>query len=201
MQEISSSKQESCAQSIVEHISSGLTTMNQPVLVVLCGPSHAGKSTFSRKFQKDFTVISSDKIRGELHSSFGEPEIEARVWNIFESMKCKALEENRNVIIDACHISKQARWHSLQGPNRRHRKICVVFDLPFRTIRDRCLKAKRVSLNEVERMWNAFEKSKPTAEDLRLEGFDEIYFVGERSGSLFSGAIFIACIAGHTQKQ
>ncbi len=200
MREINNAKQESSAHN-VSKLFRLQVTRGSPLLVVLSGPSHAGKSTFARRLGENFTTISSDEIRRELNIGFQGREHEAGVWKLFESRKCKALEENRNVIIDACHISKQARWHSLQGPNTNHRKICIVFDWPLGVIRDRCLKAKRVSLNEVERMWNAFEESKPTAEDLKKEGFDEIYFVGERSGSLFSGAIFIACIAGHTQKQ
>ena len=176
MQKINKAKQESSARSVSELIRLQVTG-GPPLLVVLSGPSHAGKSTFSRRFQKDFTVISSDKIREELQSSFGDPEIEARVWNIFESTKCKALDEGRNIILDACHMSPQARWHSLQGTNERHRKICVVFELPFRTIRDRCLKAKRLPLEEAEGMWKAFQESKPTTEKLKELGFDEVYFV------------------------
>jgi protein phosphatase len=111
-----------------------------PVLIVLCGPSHAGKTTFARKLRDSFVVINPDKIRKRLCVDFGDPEREAEVWGIYESMKCEALKEGRNVVLDACHISKRARWHSLQGPNAHHRKICVVFDLPLRTIRERCLK-------------------------------------------------------------
>jgi hypothetical protein len=87
------------------------------------------------------------------------------------------LEAGRNVILDACHISGLARWHALQGPNQQHRKICVVFDLPFRTIRKRCLREKRVSLKEVRRMWQAFQHSKPSPKELKLQGFDAVCFM------------------------
>ena len=62
-------------------------------------------------------------------------------WQIFELR----MQEWQNVVLDACHMSKEARWHSLQGPNTYHRKICVVFDLPLQTIRERCLNGKRLS--------------------------------------------------------
>ncbi len=151
----------------------------RPMLIVLCGPSHTGKSAFARKLRRNFTIISSDEIRKRLTGSFRSSKDETKVWNVFESMKCKALKEGRNVILDACHMSKRARWHSVQGPNARYRKICVVFDLPFRTIRERCLKEKRVPLKEVKRMWRDFQRSKPTREELRSQGFDEVYFVKE----------------------
>ncbi|HUU16660.1 MAG TPA: AAA family ATPase [Sedimentisphaerales bacterium] len=87
----------------------------RPMLVVLCGPSHAGKSTFAKRLSGNFTIISSDEIRKRLSVSFNGAELEEKVWDTFESAKCKALKEERNVILDACHISKRARWHSLQG--------------------------------------------------------------------------------------
>jgi len=80
----------------------------RPMLVVLCGPSHAGKTMFTQKLGDNFTVISPDEIRKRLSIRFGDSKHEARVWDIYESMKCKALKEGRNVIMDACHISKRA---------------------------------------------------------------------------------------------
>ena len=152
-----------------------------PRLIVLCGPSHAGKTTLAQRLCKGFTVTSSDEVRKRLRlpGSFEGPRHETRVWKVFESMKCKALRKKRNVVLDACHMSRRARWHSLQGPNAQHVKICVVFNLPFQTIRERCLKQKRVPLKEVERMWLGFQNSKPTEDELRRHGFDEVYFVKE----------------------
>lgn len=169
-------EQESSAKSIMKIV------RGSPVLVVLCGSSHVGKTTFARRLSErgeNFTIVSPDEIRERLCVSFGDAKHEAKVWDIYESMKCKALKEGRNVVLDACHMSKQARWHSLQGPNGQHKKICVVFDLPLQSIRARCLKEKRVSLQEVERMWKDFQNSKPTPEELKLQGFDEIYFIME----------------------
>lgn len=150
-----------------------------PRLIVLCGPSHAGKTTLARRLRKSFTVISSDEVRKRLRlpGSLEGSKHETRVWNVFESIKCEALRKKRNIVLDACHMSRRARWHSLQGPNAHHVKICVVFDVPFRTVRKRCLKQKRVPLKEVERMWLGFQNSKPTEHELRLQGFDEAYFV------------------------
>ena len=160
-------------------------TGRKPVLIVLCGPSHAGKTTFAQRLVEvgdNFVIVSPDKIRKQLSIGFQDSRYESRVWDIYESMKRKALEKGCNVVLDACHITEKARWHALQGPNQHHRKICVVFDLPLRTVLERCDKEKRVPLKEVRRMWQAFQHSKPSPEELKLQGFDEVYFrVGCRS--------------------
>ena len=151
-----------------------------PMLVVLCGPSHAGKTTFANRLSKsgeNIAVISPDEIRRRLSVRFGDPKHEAKIWEIYESLKCKALKGGRNVVLDACHISGRARWHALQGPNQHHRKICVVFDMPLRTVMERRDKEKRVSSKEVRRMWQVFQHSKPSPEELQLQGFDAVCFI------------------------
>jgi len=150
-----------------------------PLHVVLCGPSHAGKSTFARRFCNGFEVISSDRIRKRLGRKFHLCEDEREVWNMFESLKYRAVREGHDIVLDACHMSERARMHALEGVNSRYEKICIVFDLPVETIQARCLKSKRLSLKEAERMWRAFQDSKPTRAELEGLGFDEIHFVRE----------------------
>jgi len=157
----------------------GKTSRESPKLIVLCGPSHAGKTTFARKLRKNFTIINTDEIRKRSSVSFGDSRRETKVWDTYKSMKRKALEKGHNVVLDACHISKRARWHSVQGPNSHRRKICIVFDLPLQTIRQRCIREKRMSLEEVERMWKDFQDNKPTVRELKQLGFERVYFVKE----------------------
>ena len=174
MQEIIAEQESSAISSTVKPF------REPPMLVVLCGPSHVGKTTFAQRLVEvgnNFEIISPDKIRKQLSIGFQDSRYESRVWDIYESMKRKALEKGCNVVLDACHITEKARWHALQGPNQHHRKICVVFDLPWQTIRERCLSEKRVSLKEVRRMWQAFQHSKPSPEELKLHGFDAVCFM------------------------
>jgi len=147
------------------------------MLVVLCGPSHSGKSTFAEGLGGDFTVVSTDEVRRRLGVSFRHWRDEPKVWEAFEAMKRGALKSGQDVVLDACHLTPGARWHSVQGPNGRHTKICIVFELSWRTIRERCLKEKRVALPEVARMWKDFQKSRPTRKKLKSDGFDEAYSV------------------------
>jgi predicted kinase len=176
MQEINNAKQESSCQSILKLIRSKVTR-GPPMLVVLCGPSHSGKSTFAEGLGGDFTVVSTDEVRRRLGVSFRHWRDEPKVWEAFEAMKRGALKSGQDVVLDACHLTPGARWHSVQGPNGRHTKICIVFELSWRTIRERCLKEKRVALPEVARMWKDFQKSRPTRKKLKSDGFDEAYSV------------------------
>ena len=176
MQEIKNAKQKGSIAVALKHIRM-VAKMHQPVLVVLCGPSHVGKSSFARGLGRRFTVVSSDEIRKELVGCFEPDECEAKVWEVFEAMKKQALKQRHNIALDACHMSKKARQHSLEGPNKGHLKVCVVFDLPWRAIRKRCLRGRRLPLMEVERMWKAFEGEKPKIRSLKQLGFDEVYFL------------------------
>lgn len=173
MPEINNARQESIAQSVVSN------ARDSPVLLVLCGPSHAGKSTFAERLRSNFTIVSTDEVRQQLGVGFRRWQQESEVWEAYEATKCRALKSGQNVLLDACHMSRQARWHALQGPNEHHRKICVVFDVPWRTIRERCLKAGRMPLGEARRMWRVFQGSKPTPEELKRLGFDDVHFVRE----------------------
>jgi len=148
---------------------------HRPILHVLCGPSHAGKSTFAEQHCRGFTVVSSDRIRRGLTGRCPRSRREARTWETFEQQKLEALRSGRDVVLDACHLSTRARWHSVQGPNARHRKVCIVFDLAREAILARCRRTGRVAVGEVERMWQAFQASKPAAAELRRLGFDEMH--------------------------
>ncbi len=53
-----------------------------------------------------YFVLTPDKIRKQLSIGFQDSRYESRVWNIYESMKRKALEKGCNVVLDACHISE-----------------------------------------------------------------------------------------------
>ncbi len=147
----------------------------QPLLVVLCGPSHAGKSAFAARCCKGFEVVNSDRIRKGLTGQCPRSRREAKTWEAFEQQKREALRNGCSVVLDACHLSRRSRWHSVQGPNDRHRKVCTVFDLPLGAILARCRRTGRLAPVEAKRMWRAFQASKPTADELGRPGFDEVH--------------------------
>lgn len=148
----------------------------RPVLVVLCGPSHSGKSTFAGALRGQFVVVNSDTVRQRTTGAPAPSQNEEAVWRTFEYLKRQALGVGRNVVLDACHLSRQARWHSLQGA-RGWWKVCVLFDVPWGVIRARCRRTGRLSLAEARRMWRAFRAAKPTPQGLLREGYHEVHVV------------------------
>jgi len=156
---------------------SGNVPMNAiPSLTVLCGPSHSGKSSFAKEL-KNFVIVNSDNIREEITGEYKLSGQEGLVWRTFSARKSIALKNNRNIVLDACHLSPRSRWHALRGVGRNYNKICIVFDIPKRKIRERCLEEKRMRLETVMETWNAFQKSKPSEKELKKEGFDTVYFL------------------------
>jgi predicted kinase len=148
-------------------------------IIVLCGPSHSGKSTFARRFAGRFRIISSDEIRRDLTlTKKPEPsQNEDSVWAEFSARKRAAMRAGEHIVLDVCNLSPKARRHALEDVDAGYRKVCVVFDRPFRMLRERCLREKRISLAVVREIWQQFRK--PTKQELLKQGFDEVYFVSK----------------------
>ncbi len=139
----------------------------RPRLIVLCGPSHCGKSTLARSLPGQ--VVSSDQVRAALGVKFSREA--PRFWAVFEDLKQTALMLGGDVILDACHLSKRARWHSVQNAEGYY-KILVVFDVKPSVLLARARKDRRVAIGEVRRMARDFDR--PTLEEAAELGFDEV---------------------------
>lgn len=151
-------------------------------LLVLCGPSHAGKSTYAQRLSKQFTIINAGRVRKALVDSgkFAEDDdaVWDSVWAEVSSRKQTAAKASQNIILDACHLTPEARYCALEGIDVSYRKTCVVFDVPFSAIRERCLREKRIDLATAKESWEKFNRQKPTRDGLLQEGFNEVRFEG-----------------------
>lgn len=148
-----------------------------PELIVLCGVSHSGKSTYAeelvRKYpKKKYVIISSDQIREELYGTRAKET--KRVWNEFGRRKFEAISNKQNIILDACHISAQARWRSLQNTEEYKTKI-IVFNILFKELERRWSKEKRLPFFIIKGMLNTFGKI--TKEQLKSEGYKKVEFI------------------------
>lgn len=149
-----------------------------PELIVMCGVSHAGKSTYVQKLIQDnplkhYFVVNSDEIREQLHGSREQTSDESQVWRIFGQRKIEAFKQNRNIILDACHITSQARWYARQTPVGYNIKI-VVLSTPLPELKRRCLAVKRMDFRIIESMIKEFNVSKVL---LQQEGYTNVEFI------------------------
>lgn len=140
-------------------------------IIVMCGTSHCGKSTYTRQF-KGYALINSDTIRMNLTGTTQLGEKEEAVWRVFNELKLDSVKKKENIILDACHITPQSRWHALQGVDG-YKKVCVLFIVKLKTIKERCKE------KWAEDMWRSFKKVRPTREQLITEGFDEVVIIKE----------------------
>jgi len=142
-------------------------------IIVLCGSSHCRKTYYRKPLENLYTVINTDTIRLRLtKDTHLNSKKEPRVWEIFEDLKQISIKHGENIILDACHITPQARWHALRVPCD-YKKICVLFHSKLKTIKSRCKEKWAVD------MWRAFKRNKPTKAELLLEGFDEVREIRE----------------------
>jgi len=154
---------------------------SRPRLVVLCGPSHAGKSTFANALFGSFNIVSSERIRQRLGVNFDHSRPEPAVWKAFGKQKAAALRARLNVVLDACHLSPRARWHSVQGVAKRYEKAFVLFNPRLEQVLARSSSTGRLPPAEVERLWWVFQRNRPTRDELEALGFDSVYVMDQRA--------------------
>lgn len=145
----------------------------KPTIIVLCGVSHSGKTTYADKI-KSFTAINSDEIRRRISGSSKPGIHENEVWSEWFKNKKSAIERKENIILDACHMTSQARWHSLNCVPRYYHKVCVIFNVDKSELMRRVKKEQRIDLDTVLQMNNDFIV--PSEQELFELGFDRVLF-------------------------
>jgi hypothetical protein len=80
-------------------------------MTLTVGPSGAGKSKWSA--EQGVEVVSSDEIRKESNPDGEIPGSQAGVFHRVRAASSKALEEGRDVIVDAMHIEEEHRLRQL----------------------------------------------------------------------------------------
>ena len=147
--------------------------MTTKIIIVLCGTSKSGKTTYRNSIKNKYTIINSDTIRLQLTGTTALTNKENEVWSIFNSQKKLALSKEENIILDACHITPQARWHAIQDTNG-YIKICILFDISLKTIKERTKEKWAID------MWKIFNRSKPNKIELLREGFDKVVIIKDK---------------------
>jgi predicted kinase len=101
-------------------------------LVITCGVSGSGKSSWIRQHLADFTVISLDEIRDEINGSRDNQKSRGQVLQIAKTRLKACLAKKQNVVWDATNIRRDFREILCTFGRNYHALITVVaFQLPI----------------------------------------------------------------------
>lgn len=101
-------------------------------LVVLCGASGSGKSTFARSHFADTEVVSSDRCRALVGDDETDQSVTAAAFDLLHTIVDKRLEIGRLAVVDATNVKPDDR-RSLVELARRWDVLAtaIVFDVPL----------------------------------------------------------------------
>lgn len=142
---------------------------------MLAGIPGSGKSTWAKDYiewnkSKQVILLSSDALREEL---LGDENNQEKNTDIFAELYRRAkvaLEEGKNVILDATNISQKRRMHVVRE-FKKYEKEVVCFIVPFETAVERDKNRKRtVGEDVIKRMFSQFQM--PVVE----EGWDRVEY-------------------------
>lgn len=146
-------------------------------IIMLIGIPGSGKTTYSKELIKKYNakVISSDKVR-QTYIGIDEKEVFPTVYKLC----IEELKEEKNVILDATHITPKVRKRSfdaLDAYGMPYEKVAVYIDTSVeecaRRVEKRNQDPNELSL-PVEVVYSYGKNIIPPSKE---EGFDEIYIV------------------------
>lgn len=167
-------------------------TMN-PTLIMLCGPSCAGKSTVAPILRDLFqaAVLNTDDIilqeaarRGTTYAAIFA-EYFKTASGIYNAQLREALKADDNIVIDRTHVTRESRGRVLDRIPARYTKIAIAVGghlsyLDLLSRRDRRVADGGVHVPDdvIERMHSAFTDEPPKT----YEGFDLVLEYNDVAG-------------------
>ena len=147
-------------------------------LVVLCGASGSGKSSFARRHFAATEVVSSDHCRALVGDDETDQSVTAAAFDLLHTIVDKRLEIGRLTVVDATNTRAEDRKNLLELARRWDvLATAVVFDLAL----DVCLhhneqrQDRRTPPHAIKRQHDTLRRG---AKALRKERFTRVYTLG-----------------------
>ena len=147
-------------------------------LVVLCGASGSGKSTFARRHFAPTEVVSSDRCRALVSDDETDQSVTAAAFELLHAIVDKRLEVGRLTVVDATNAKPEDRKAIVELARRWDvLATAVVFDLALAA----CLehnqqrRDRRTPVHAIKRQHDALRRG---AKRLRKERFTRVYTLG-----------------------
>ncbi|MCY4516572.1 MAG: polynucleotide kinase-phosphatase [Acidimicrobiaceae bacterium] len=162
---------------------SSLSSIQVPELglVVLCGASGSGKSTFARRHFAETEIVSSDRCRALVGDDDTDQSVTAAAFELLHTIVDKRLELGRLSVVDATNVKPEDRA-SLVELARRWDVLttAIVFDLPLALCIERNgdRQDRQTPEHAIKRQHSTLRR---TAKRLRKERFTRVYTLGSAS--------------------
>ncbi len=150
-------------------------TVPELSLVLLVGPSGAGKTTFAARHFGPHEVLSSDHYRGVVSNDETSLDASADAFEILEAIAEKRLARGLLTVIDATNVQPEFRRRWVHLAKRYHvLPVAIVFDVPPRTCHARNQERpdRGFGFHVVRRQASALRRS---AGGLKREGFRYVH--------------------------
>lgn len=144
-------------------------------LVVLVGPSSAGKTTFARRHFKHTQILSSDMFRGIVCDDENDQNASKEAFELLYHAAGKRLVHRRTTIIDATNLQRNDRRKIIELAKAQNvHPVAIALNLPEEVIKERNRTRKERELPEplVKSQIAALRRS---IHGLKREGFRFVY--------------------------
>ena len=150
-----------------------LLRLLRPSIVVLCGPSACGKTTFAKAHFRPTQIISSDNARGLVGDDERDQRYNPQAFALVHFLVEQRISLNRLCVVDSTALTPQARRDLLELARKYGvPTTLVLFNVPLEACAERDEKRERtVGRAVIERQYHAFEQAKA---EVVQEGYGQI---------------------------
>jgi protein phosphatase len=145
-----------------------IITIPEPALVILIGPTGAGKSTFAARHFRPTEVVSSDRCRALASDDENNQDVTPGAFRILHTIVRERLRAHRLTVVDATSVEHKARKPLLDVARRFDCEVvAIVFDFPFSIFEQRNMQHRRIADGGLHFQFGAMKRAIPL---LRGEG-------------------------------